>query len=202
MAARGESSRGGFVAMGALGAGRITRCVDSVKQGEVDATVDLWDAYFIRLVGLARRRLGSNRHRVDPEEAASSTLRLFFQGLSSGRFPDLHDRDEAWRLLATMVVRKADQLSRAFRRQKRGAGWHRMDASGLADRPSGPSIAAYATALAELVETLPTEQERLLVLWRLEGRGLEFMAHELRCSKATVNRKLDLIRKTWSYHLE
>jgi hypothetical protein len=68
----------------------------------------LWERYFRRLVGLARPRLDNTARRAaDEQDVALSALASVFRGVEEGRFPQLGDRDDLWRLLVTVTVRKA-----------------------------------------------------------------------------------------------
>src|SRR5207253_6336257 len=81
----------------------------------------LWERYFRRLVGLARRKLQDTpRGAADEEDVALSAFDCFCRGAARGLFPQLADRDNLWRLLVTLTARKALQLTRRQPRPKRG----------------------------------------------------------------------------------
>ena len=106
-------------------AGSITRWIHELKVGDDEAARRLWDRYFDRLVALARAELKARRREAveDEEDAALNAFDSFCRGVARGRFEQLADRDDLWRLLALMTVRKArDQLQRQSAR-KRGGGW-------------------------------------------------------------------------------
>jgi len=49
--------------------------IEHLKQGNADAAGRLWDAYFQRLIGLARFRIGSfSRRMADEEDVALSVF--------------------------------------------------------------------------------------------------------------------------------
>src|SRR6516225_5263352 len=101
--------------------GSVTHWLGAIKNGEVDAAQQLWEAYFRRLVGLARQRLGQTpRGPADEEDVALSALTSFFEGIAKGRFPQLNDRDDLWRLLVHITARKAiDQINHERRKKRR-----------------------------------------------------------------------------------
>ena len=53
---------------------------------------------------------------------ALSAFDSFCRGVAAGRFPQLDDRENLWRLLVILTARKAFDQVRDERRQKRGGG--------------------------------------------------------------------------------
>ena len=65
----------------------ITRCIEALKGGDRDAAQRIWEAYFHRLVGLARTRLhDAPRRAADEEDVALSTTPLAHTNCRSARF--------------------------------------------------------------------------------------------------------------------
>src|SRR5262249_22000905 len=89
-----------------------TRWVTALKGGDVAAAQPLWERYYRQLVALARQKLQTARRReADEEDVVQNAFHSFFQGVAHGRFPELDDRDNLWRLLVTITARKAlDQI--------------------------------------------------------------------------------------------
>jgi ECF sigma factor len=113
--------------MGSQGEGSVTRWIGDLKSGGDSAAQRLWERYFERLVRLARNKLQTTRRPrtvEDEEDAALSAFDSFCRGVDRGRFPRLADRDDLWRLLVVLTMRKAlDQIERqgaARRSAKRG----------------------------------------------------------------------------------
>ena len=81
------------------------------------------EAYFHRLVALARDRLrGTPRRAADEEDVALAAFDSFYRRAERGQFPKLEDRDDLWQLLFVLTVRKAIDLTRREARQPgRGA---------------------------------------------------------------------------------
>ena len=67
-------------------------------------------------------KLGKTPRRVaDEEDVAAAALASFFNGMEQKQFPQLHDRNELWPLLAkTTPARKAVDQQRHLLVQKRG----------------------------------------------------------------------------------
>src|SRR5947209_7211625 len=93
--------------------GSVTRWIDLLKDGDTAAARPLWEAYYRRLVTLARARLrGLPLRSADEEDVALSSFDSFCRGAEQGRFPRLEDRDDLWQLLVVITVRKAYDLAR------------------------------------------------------------------------------------------
>src|SRR5262249_54931477 len=92
-------------------AGSITLLIERLRAGDPaassDATARLWSRYFGALVRLARTRLPDSARRAsDEEDIALSAFDSFCRSGAAGRFPALEDRDDLWRVLATITLRK------------------------------------------------------------------------------------------------
>src|SRR5262245_36481381 len=102
-------------------AGSVSGWIRQLKVGDASAAQRLWERYFRRLVGLARTRLrGVGRRVTDEEDVALSAFASLCRGVRHGRFPQLSDRDDLWRLLVLLTARKAWHCRRDARRPKRG----------------------------------------------------------------------------------
>jgi hypothetical protein len=100
------------------GAGSVTHWIGQLQAGEQAAFQKLWERYFRRLVGLARKRLqGAPRCAADEEDVALSAFDSFFRRAREGYFPKLLDRDDLWQLLVLIAGRKASNLAKHERRQ-------------------------------------------------------------------------------------
>ena len=134
---------------------------------------------------LARPKLRAGRRSgadADAEDAALSVFDSFCDGAARGRFPQLDDRDDLWRLLVTITTHKVIDHARRHGRQKRG-GDRILDEAAL-DRPGpggGPAgldaivgsepTPAFAALVAEqyrrLLESLGDESLRRIALLKI-----------------------------------
>src|SRR5436190_7202927 len=115
--------------------GSVTRWVTALKAGDDAAAQPLWERYHRQLVSLARRKLESSRRRgADEEDVVQNAFHSFFKGVAHGRFPQLNDRDNLWRLLVVITARKAlDQLAHEHAQRRGGcavAGESRISSGG------------------------------------------------------------------------
>ena len=185
--------------------GEVTKWIQEMQAGDRRAVQKLWEAYFRRLVGFARKKLGElPRRAADEEDVALSAFDSFIRGAEQGRFPRLEDRDDLWQLLLVIAGRKVIDLATYEGRDKRD--WHRLST----ESGSGSSLhnligrepdPAFAVELAEtcrcLLERLPDDQLRQIALLQMEGCTNQEIGVRLDVSLATVERRLGLIRKTW-----
>jgi RNA polymerase sigma factor (sigma-70 family) len=194
--------------------GSVTRWVTALKAGDAAAAQPLWERYHGRLVALARDKLRSARRRAaDEEDVVQNAFHSFFQGVTRGRFPQLDDRDNLWRLLVVITARKAlDQLAHEHSK-KRGGGtlqgesriylgkpvWDEAAIEQVVgDEPTPEFAAQVAEEYQRLLDLLGDESLRQVAIWKMEGLTNDEVAERLACSRRTVARKLDTIRIIWS----
>jgi DNA-directed RNA polymerase specialized sigma24 family protein len=193
--------------------GSVTRWFEQVKQGDSLAAQALWQRYFPELVRLARAKLRAARPGpADEEDVALSAMDSFFDAAQQGRFPDVADRRDLWRLLLQMTARKVVDLKRRETRQRRGGGRVRRESDRPgADADSGePALAdvigdvptpEFAAMMAEqcrrLLSGLSDPELQALAVAKMQGYTNREIAEQRECSVRTVERRLDLIRKKW-----
>jgi DNA-directed RNA polymerase specialized sigma24 family protein len=191
----------------------VTIWIDGIKAGDGSDIERLWDRYFERLVRLAAARLPAHSRRsFDEEDVALSAFQSFCDRAGRGQFPQLSDRDDLWRLLATITVRKALDTIRQQSRQKRGGGQvlgesallvgAGTEGDGLAEvlsrEPTPDEVAGFAEDYHRFLARLQEPPLRTIALRRLEGQTTREIARALDVSTKTVERKLQLIRAIWS----
>jgi RNA polymerase sigma factor (sigma-70 family) len=182
--------------------GSITRWIGQLRAGEPAAAQPLWERYFRHLVKLARRKLLDARPQIaDEEDVALSAFDSFCRGLARGRFPDLHDRDNLWKLLVVLTARKACHLLRDEERLKRGGSQKASTTEDLEQVVAQEPDPKFAAELAEncqcLLDVLGDAELRRIALSKMEGYTTQEIAGQLNCAPRTVERKLRLIRRLW-----
>ena len=188
-----------------------------LSDGNHEAAQVLWNNYFERLAGFARRKFQSLPTRdADEEDVALSAMNSFCRGVREHRFPQLNDRSDLWRLLATIAARKVHAQLRKSGAAKRGGGAVRgesvlmspdgEDAAGIDQvlgREPTPELAnMFAEDCERLLAALGDESLRKVALLKLEGHTSEEIAAALGCVTRTVDRKLERIRELWSRELK
>ena len=193
--------------------GSITHWLAGVREGDPVAVQALWQRYFPQLVRFAREKLAGMPRRVaDEEDAALSALDSFCRAAGQGRFPDLADRDDLWRLLLRITAYKAIDLRRREMRERRsgrefdGAGPSDDDGSSpgglewtqmIGDAPTPEFAAMMAEECRRLLEQFADPDLRALAVAKMEGYTNDEIAARRDCSVRTVERRLRLIRRKW-----
>ena len=193
--------------------GSVTCWLDLLQAGNADAVEALWERYFRRLVGLARKKLqASPRRAADEEDVALSAFESFCRHAEGGRFPQLLDRESLWRVLVVVTARKASHLVRDESRRRRGGGVSvRSDADvaegvplleQLLSREPTPEVAAcMAEQYRHLLAALEDPELEAVAVCRMEGYSVEEIAHRLGYAPRSIKRKLQLIRSVWEKEL-
>jgi len=176
----------------------VSDWIVDLKAGDSEAAQQLWERYFKRLVGLAKRILRDTpRRAADEEDVALSAFKSFCHRATKGKFPRLEDRDDLWKILMTITVRKAISTRR---KERRGPGMAEIDfvKDQIAARGPTPGFAAMVKEeFQRLLGLLNDEKLRVTALLKLEGYTNREIADQLARSTSYVERKLHLIRRIW-----
>jgi DNA-directed RNA polymerase specialized sigma24 family protein len=192
--------------------GSITGWIAGMKRGEPTAAQPLWERYFARMVELARARLRAAPRRdagSDEEDAALSAFDSLCAGLARGRFPQVADRDDLWRLLVVITTRKVMAQARRQLRQKRGGGKvvptadlaakdggdDQILAAAVGTEPTPEFAAMVAEEYRKLLDRLDDDVLRRVAILRMENCTTDEIAQRLGCARRTVARQLALIRR-------
>jgi DNA-directed RNA polymerase specialized sigma24 family protein len=195
----------------------VTNWIHRLKKGDQTAVQKLWDAYFPRLVQLARNQLqGLPRAASDGEDVALSAFKSCCLRAEQGKLPQLVDRDDLWHWLVRSAENKAKNVRKWEGRQKRD--WRStvsIDALGLEGGTCGfdflelvsaepdPAMAAEVIdQCRHLLDILPDDTLRTIALRKLEGYTNNEIAKQVRCAEVTIGRKLNRIRKIWKKESE
>ena len=193
--------------------GSVTHWLRLLQAGDHSAARPLWERYFQLLVARARASLrGAPCRAADEEDVALGAFDSFCRDAEKGRFPNLDDRHDLWRLLVLLTAGKVARLVRGEFRQKRGGGRVRSEAdlvgAGAAKGASmleqvvgqepTPEFAAHlAEECQQLLDKLGSDELRSIAVWKMEGYTVDEVAGKLGRSSRTVARKLQLIRGLW-----
>jgi RNA polymerase sigma factor (sigma-70 family) len=189
--------------------GSVTYWLSQLRLGHDHAAQKLWERYYERLVRLAQKRMSHSPKRVeDEEDVVQSAFATFYANMANGRFPQLHDRHDLWRLLIIITAHKAADRVRREKALKRGGsttgGAQYFPTSDLerivGDAPSPDFALQAAETVRQLLDSLPSPSLRALAISKLEGYTNDEIAERAPCSLRTVERRLKLIRDLWRAH--
>lgn len=188
--------------------GSVSSWLQSLRKDDQDAARLLWERYFSGLVTTARRELrrSPKQGAYDEEDVALSAFDVFCQGIRQGNFEELSHRDELWRLLVVVTVRKAHDRAKSELAAKRGGGHKAKRLEDLTvdenreywgEQEDPQSAAAMAEQCQQLMQSLDDPDLEKLALWKLDGMSNAEIARHLGCTRQTVQRRLRLIRDIW-----
>lgn len=186
----------------------VSGWIDQLTQGNPQAAEQLWQHIAVRLQEFAAQRLDvRTRRHYDEFDAANSAFHSLCRGLADGRL-DAENRDALWGLLAVITSRKISAQRRYWNRQKRGGGEVRGE-SGFAEfgdsginaiggNEQTPSVLAEVSeSCSQLLDAIPDEMMKRIVLLKFQGASNGEVADELKCTRRTIERKLERIRRIW-----
>lgn len=203
--------------MDELDRGSVSVWIDQLKAGENEAAREIWERYFDKLLNVARRRLGSiPRRSFDEEDIAVSVFDSLYKGAEAGRFEEMRDRTDLWKLLVTITRQKAVDRIRREVAEKRGGGATRGESvfvnknapermSGidgmLREDPTPELLVAMEEQNQRLLEILRDDTLRKVAVLKLHGYTNDEVADQLGVTTRTVERKLALVRQKWEQEL-
>lgn len=188
--------------------------IEDLKNTDESAAEKIWNHFFVRLHSIAKKKLNAKTNAVyDEEDAAQSAFLSFCSGIAAGRFPDLNDRQSLWKLLLVITSRKVAKRHKFDRRQKRDVGRVLSD-SGFAHstnedlkfapktdficrEPSPDFVAEFTETCDTLFNQLGDASLQQTLKLRLEGYTIIEVAERMNCSRRTVQRSMELIRRRW-----
>ena len=190
----------------------INDLLSEFKIGNPLAIEKLWNDYFNRLVGLARRQLQNRPQLIDhDEDAALSAFKSFIRRTREGHFEELADREGIWSQLAVLTRQKVIDLRRRESAKKRGGGKVLREseltgregqpasfAAQVSDEPDPAFAAAMSEQCRSLLERLEDETLREIVILRMSLYTNQEIADRFGKSLSWVHRKIEAIRRVWS----
>jgi DNA-directed RNA polymerase specialized sigma24 family protein len=186
----------------------ITGWIDQLADKNQQAAEQLWQHVAGRLQEFAAQKLDvQTRRHYDEQDAANSAFHSLCRGLSEGRI-EAENRDALWGLLAVITSRKISAQQRYLNRQKRGGGAVRgesafveLGGAGINEVGGNQSqpdeLAEVSESCAQLLDALPDDTMKKIVLLKFQGATNAEIASELKCTERTIERKLERIRRIW-----
>ena len=178
-----------------------TEWITRLKSGDESAMEELVDAFYDRLVRLAKHRMvGMPPQVADDEGAVISALRSFFSCIEDGQFSRVQDDHDLWRVLATITARKAIRQCRVYLKQSGEGGNIKrdFDLQNLVSRePSPEAESQMIEEFQRRIDSLEDATLRDVVFLKLEGFDAKEIAEKLSLHVRYVQRKLKLVESIW-----
>lgn len=195
----------------------VSQWLAGLKAGDLASIEALWGRYAATLIAVARQKLrGVPTGAADEDDIAQSVFYNVCRGAAAGRFAGLKNRDELWWLLLSITKGKVVDHIRRETALKRGGG-EVLSESALASNgargapysldllvaedPTPEFLVELQEQAGRLMGLLRDDRLREIALARIEGLTVAEIAEQLEVSCRSVERKLQLIRKTWAADL-
>ncbi len=176
---------------------------------------ELWDKYYGPLKQSISERVRRIRRPVASEsEIAASAFNSLISGARAGKFPDLHEESALWKLLRTIAIRKANDAQKRLWADKRGGGRAPIGQhealegeqaavdQAAAIGPSPESALLAEELVTDLLQKLPNEKFRNVILLKLKGMENIEIAENVGTTTRSVQRMLQQVREEWASFME
>lgn len=155
----------------------------------------------------ARRAVvGRSLAGLDDEDIAVVAFTQFAEQAVTGKFPELSDRNQLWKLLSVITRRTAFRRLNHAQAIKRGGNNTVFDAEFIdlyPDQTQGTgSIVIANDELKRLLEFLDDEGLQDVAILSMQGYSTKEISQLLGSTQRTVQRMLALIRKCWAAEAE
>lgn len=177
------------------------------------ARTDFWNKHYPQLKFLVSYKIRGIPPLVGMEsDIAHEAMAHFFNGIDDGRFHDTRGPSQIWGLLITIAQRTLNQQRKSLTALKRGGMGTGPESQPTAAQAAWPGAidhvpdtkacsadeqAKLNDLLDFLLEQLPDEEMRQIVLHRLEGRTTVEIAELIGISNRRVQRLLREIKRRW-----
>tara|TARA_R110002072_G_scaffold271038_2_gene430951 strand:+ start:58986 stop:59600 length:615 start_codon:yes stop_codon:yes gene_type:complete len=181
---------------------QIRPLISLVRAGDQDAAEVVFDRYAQQLARLAEKHLNHRlARRVEGDDVVQSVFRTFFQRVERGEF-QIRSRDQLWKLLVTITIRKTQMQARRHGAEKRDVRLETGDPVALMsaiDREPGPEEARILDEeIDRVLLGMPSGQQELyrrLLELKLAGHSNDEIAGELGIVRRTVERMLNRLEE-------
>jgi RNA polymerase sigma-70 factor (ECF subfamily) len=180
----------------------FSKLMTRLRDGDPDAAAAVFDRFARRLVRLAGSRLPhALAPKLDAEDVVQSVFKSFFLRQADGRLT-AESWDGLWTILTVLTVRKCGHKVSRFRAARRDVGREAAPAAGdsgpvweaPAPEPRPEEAVLLAETLDEVLRGL-REDQRPIVLLRLQGFLQREIAERVGCTERTVERVLRTVRE-------
>ena len=109
--------------------GSVSRWIARLRRRDEAAALQIWKRYHHRLEGLAKLKLqNSSKSVLDEEDVVIRAFAAFLRRTYEGGYEMMQNRDDLWKLLATITQSFATKQNRYLLRHKRLGSKTEIDA--------------------------------------------------------------------------
>lgn len=164
------------------------------EAGDDNAATEIYLRYAERLQRLTEKQTGLDlATRIDADQIVQSVFRTFFRRAAIGEY-DVANGDDLWKLFLVISLNKIRATARYHRANKRDVGKTIPLLEGEPEKPgrSGNDEVSYSILKMTIDDILGalSEQDRLIVLMRMDGNSVRDISQATQRAKRTVERKL------------
>ena len=188
-------------------ASSVTRWIHSFQEdGDKSAANKLFEYLYFRMKRLAAKHYSGNTY--DSDDVANSAIANLFISIREGKYDEIADRDQLWKLAAVITLNKARNRARYEKAEKRVERGQQIELSdeSLAELSRAHEDPHFQALVKEechkLIESIKRKEVKLVALLRIEGYTTEEIAKHLKCTRRSVQRRLSLIKAVWNKMLQ
>lgn len=164
--------------------------IEAFANGSPDAQAELWEKCHQELIRYARNRLvGLTAKQELAEEVALSALKSFMIRAEDGRFPELAESSNVWRLLYRIASRKAQKAYKKHDRERSPAEDQLNNVEATVD--------SLSDVVDDLMLLIDDEKDREIAQLRLSGFNNREIAERVGTYPESVRRRLQRIMDKW-----
>ena len=186
----------------------VSRWIEAFRHGDESYAANLWAYLRRRLFRLARDNVRpSGGVAYDEEDVALSAFGALCLAFRDGRYQEVSDRTQLWKLVTVITANKARDRVRYENCERRGGRVRGVDdpavflQSLISDEPDPEMTLVIQEECARLLELLEQREVQQVALLKVEGFTNEEIAEQLGCTRRSVQRRLALIREIWAEEL-
>jgi len=186
--------------------GSISQWLHRLKAGDRSATEAIWSRFYPKLVRLANTKLSKNPDpAIGGEDIAQSSFRNVCQGVLDGRYPQLDNREDFWKLLFVSTANRICSHFRSCGSMKRNGvirdSLDSIDEELLKQLNSQEAQTELADLIEHLLRKLDSEdlsgELRQIALLFLDEHSASWIAKTLHRRKTNILQKIRWIRAIW-----
>ncbi len=188
----------------------VTRWLRELRSGDDAAASRLWEFLRKRLLVVSRNAIerGRPQSTYDEDDVAQSAYYSLCSAIQAGRYEELEDRDQLWKLLTVIAVNKVKNRVRNGARIRRG-GQDNHVANGdphlqnliSSNLPVDDDVMMQEEC-ERLLSLLQQDELKQVAVLKVEGYTNVEIADHLMCSRRSVQRRLNLIRDVWASEIQ